>query len=179
MMPTPAHGVVAVVGNPKPGSRTLAATRELAEAIASDLGGAAVSMFDLAELGPRLLGWEDPEVSAVREAMRACGVLVVASPTYKATYTGLLKLLFDQIAADELLGVVAVPLMVGGAPSHALAVETHLRPLLLEVGCSCPTQGLYVLESELPDMSQVIAAWLTKWRHAFAVVEGRDAEEDG
>jgi FMN reductase len=162
------RGVVAVVGNPKPASRTLSAARELAGAIARELGGVRVEVFDLAEIGPSLLEWEAPEVVAVRDAMRACAVLVVASPTYKATYTGLLKLLFDQIAADDLLRVVAVPLMVGGAPQHALAVDTHLRPLLVEVGCSCPTQGLYVLESQLPEMTEVVAEWLDKWRGALA-----------
>jgi FMN reductase len=160
-------GVVVVVGNPKPASRTLAAARECADAIARELGGAGVEVFDLAELGPRLLEWGDANVDGVRAAMRASTVLVVASPTYKATYTGLLKLLFDQVAADELIGVVAIPLMVGGAPNHALAVDTHLRPLLLEVGCSCPTQGLYVLEDRLPHMPEVLAEWLAKWRPAL------------
>ena len=59
---------------------------------------------DLAELGPALLEWNNPTVTLVRDALRTSTVLVVASPTYKATYTGLLKLLFDQIGADELLG---------------------------------------------------------------------------
>ena len=87
----------------------------------------------------------------------------MASPTYKATYTGLLKLLFDQIAAGELHRTQAVPLMVGGAPNHVLAVDVHLRPLLLEVGCSCPTQGLYILESELDNVATVIGAWADRW----------------
>ena len=123
-----------------------------------------VESVDLAELGPALLEWNDPTVTLVRDALRTSTVLVVASPTYKATYTGLLKLLFDQIGADELLGTVAVPLMVGGAPNHSLAVDTHLRPLLIEVGCSCPTQGLYVLERDLENISTVVTQWLTTWR---------------
>jgi hypothetical protein len=36
--------------------------------------------------------------------------------------------------------------------------------LLIEVGCSCPTQGLYVLESDLDDISTVVTQWLTTWR---------------
>ena len=54
--------------------------------------------------------------------------------------------------------------MVGGAPNHSLAVDTYLRPLLIEVGCSCPTQGLYVLESDLENISTVVTQWLTTWR---------------
>jgi len=153
------RNVTAVVGNPKPGSRTLTAARECAQQIADVIGAPAVETFDLAELGPALLAWNDPDVARVRDALRASAVVVVASPTYKATYTGLLKLLFDQIAAGELHGTQAVPLMVGGAPNHALAVDVHLRPLLLEVGCSCPTQGLYILESELDNVATAIGAW--------------------
>jgi FMN reductase len=161
------HGVTrvaVVVGNPKPGSRTLHAAQECARQIADLIGASDVESVDLAELGPALLEWNNSTVTRVRDTMRTSTVLVVASPTYKATYTGLLKLLFDQIGADELLGTIAVPLMVGGAPNHALAVDNHLRPLLIEVGCSCPTQGLYVLETDLENMSAVVMHWLSTWR---------------
>ncbi len=52
--------------------------------------------------------------------------------------------------------------MVGGAPIHHLAPEVHLRPLLVELGASCPTQGLFVLESQLDDLDTVIEAWLER-----------------
>ncbi len=156
--------VTVVAGNPRAGSRTLHAAQECARQIADAIGASEVESVDLAELGVALLEWNNDTVTRVRDAMRSSTVLVVASPTYKATYTGLLKLLFDQIGADELLGTVAVPLMVGGAPNHALAVDTHLRPLLIEVGCSCPTQGLYVLEADLENMSTVVTHWLRTWR---------------
>jgi FMN reductase len=159
---TAAGRVLAVVGNPKAGSRTLAAAQECAARVAA-LVGAEVGAVDLADLAPKLLGWGDPDVAAVRAELRAASVVVVASPTYKATYTGLLKLLFDQIGAGELAGVVGVPLMVGGAPDHALAVDVHLRPLLVEVGLSCPTAGLYVLEGDLPGVAGVVEAWLATW----------------
>ena len=74
-------------------------------------------------------------------AAKGADLLVVASPTYKATYTGLLKLFLDQIGADDLAGVVTVPVMVGAGAGHALAVETHLRPVLVELGAAMPTQG--------------------------------------
>jgi FMN reductase len=86
-------------------------------------------------------------------------VLVVASPTYKATYTGLLKAYFDRFGTNALAGVVAVPMMMGGAPIHFLAVDAHLTPLLQEIGASCPTRGLFILESELDDLAGVVERW--------------------
>jgi FMN reductase len=54
---------------------------------------------------------------------------------------------------------VGIPLMTGGAPIHALSVEVHLRPVLVELGASVPSPGLYVLESQFEDLDTVIGAW--------------------
>jgi FMN reductase len=62
---------------------------------------------------------------------------------------GLLKLFFDAYGPSPLAGVTAVPLMVGAAPIHSLAVDVHLTPLLLELGASVPRRGLFVFESDL------------------------------
>jgi FMN reductase len=115
------------------------------------------------ELGPQLLAPGSAAVERLVQQLRESAVLVVASPTYKGTYTGLLKLLFDQIPAGQLCGALGVPLMVGGSAAHALAVDVHLRPLLLEVGCSCPTGGLFIVESELEAPDATLSAWLERW----------------
>ena len=133
--------VAALVGNPRPASRTHTAALQLRDALA---GGADAALVDLATLAP-------DEHEEARATVAAADVLVVASPTYKATYTGLLKLFLDGYGPAPLTGVRAVPLMVGAAPHHALAVDVHLTPLLLELGASVPRRGLYVLESELGD----------------------------
>ena len=104
--------VAVVVGNPKPGSRTLDAATRVAERLA---GRPADLVLDLVELGPGLLGWGDEAVGRAVEQVQQASWVVVASPTYKATYTGLLKLFLDQFAAGSLAGVVAFPLMLGGA----------------------------------------------------------------
>jgi FMN reductase len=140
-------GVVAVVGNPRPSSRTHAAALQLRDAIAGD---GETALVDLAQLGGELLDPESPARARALETAAGADVLVVASPTYKATYTGLLKLFFDAYGPAPLAGVCAVPLMVGAAPLHALAVDVHLTPLLLELGAGVPHRGLFVLESELP-----------------------------
>ncbi len=143
--------VVALVGNPRPASRTHTAALQLRDALA---GGGDTALVDLAELPP---GGDD----GARAAVAAAEVLVVASPTYKATYTGLLKLFLDGYGPAPLSGVEAVPLMIGAAPHHALAVDVHLTPLLLELGASVPRRGLYVLESELPAFEARARAFAT------------------
>ncbi|MGF7236394.1 MAG: NADPH-dependent FMN reductase [Frankia sp.] len=155
--------IAVVVGNPKIGSRTLGAGLDVAALLAPAIyGGVAPDpdVVELAPLGPKLFGWGDDDVAAAKATVLAADLLIVASPTYKAAPTGLLKAFLDQFDRDELAGRATVPVMVGAAPVHALAVETLLRPVLIEIGASCPTRGVFLLESQLGDVPAALAGWL-------------------
>ena len=155
---------VVVVGNPKVGSRT----RQAAELVVERLTGAPPdAVIEVAELGPALLGWGDPAVEAAKQSVRDAGLVVFASPTYKATYTGLLKLFLDQFGAGELHGTTAVALMLGASAHHALAGELTLKPVLNEIGCSCPTPALFLLEDAWAD-SPELDAWIDRARDVLA-----------
>jgi FMN reductase len=147
---------VVVVGNPKPMSRTRAAAVLVAEKLT---GVPAEHVIDVVDLGPGLLGWGDPRVAEAKEIVKSAELLVVASPTYKATYTGLLKLFLDQFGAGELGQIPTFPLMLGGSPAHALAPELTLRPVLVEIGASCPSPSLYLLDSDY-ETSPDLEKWL-------------------
>lgn len=153
--------VVALVGNPREGSRTRIVAVEAAEAVGRLIGqDAPPDVVDLSALGPHLLSsLPSSGVEVALELVTEADVLVVASPTYKGTYTGLLKAFLDRLPPDALAGVVALPLLVMGDAKHALAVEVHLRPLLVELGASVPTPGLAVLESQLPGLAEILARW--------------------
>jgi FMN reductase len=155
-----------VVGNPKPGSRTLAAATTVARRLT---GTEPHLVVDLATLGTALLDWQDPSVAGLVEEVGAADLVVVGSPTYKATYTGLLKVFLDRFAGGTGLRGVAVPLMLGAGPQHALAGELHLRPLLVELGAVVPTPALFVLDSE-HDRDEAYDAWLARARPAVDVV---------
>lgn len=136
-----------VVGNPKPQSRTLAA----AVHVARELTGAEPDLVvDLATLGPVLLDWKDPAVADLVAEVGGADLVIVASPTFKGTYTGLLKLFLDRFAVDGLRGV-AVPVMLGAGGQHALAPELSLRPVLTEIGATVPSRALYVLDTRYDD----------------------------
>jgi len=151
---------VLIVGNPKAASRTLDAARLLAAGL---IGRPADLELDLAGFGPALLDWRDEAVKAAVADVAACDLAIVASPTFKATYTGLLKLFLDRFAGQTgMRGVVAVPLMLGAGDRHALAVEVHLKPVLAEIGATCPTAGLYLNDktyAEGPELPQFVQVW--------------------
>jgi FMN reductase len=151
-----------VVGNPKAQSRTLALARQVARAAAdaAGLSGDPTLTVDLAELGPQLFDWTSPGVQEAVDGIRSSSLVVVASPTYKASYTGILKSFLDWFGNTSLEGVTVIPVMTGAGAHHALAVEVHLRPVLVELGASLPTRGLYITEAELPEADEVITSWL-------------------
>ena len=162
-----------VVGNPRPGSRTLAAALH----VARELTGAEPDLVvDLARLGGALLDGDSPDGGAagvaglVREVADA-DLVVFASPTYKATYSGLLKVFLDRFAPGHGTGLrgVAVPVMLGASPHHALAPELLLRPVLTEIGGTVVTPGLYLVDAQHDDPA-AYTAWLDRARPAVAAV---------
>jgi FMN reductase len=157
---TSSPNVAVVVGNPKPASRTLHAAVRVAEQLS---GTRPATVIDLATLGPALLDPADPAVNSLVESVRRSSLVVVASPTYKATYTGLLKLFLDRFPTDSLAGVVAIPVMLGAGLRHALAPEVFLRPVLAELGATLPTRALYLLEQDYDQPSEY-EPWLTETR---------------
>jgi FMN reductase len=148
--------IAVVVGNPKPRSRTYQAAHLVAEKLAGQQADLSV---DLADLGGALLDWSDSSVGDLVTAIQASDLVIVASPTYKATYTGLLKLFLDRIPGGALAGVTAVPVMLGGHWRHGLAADLLLKPVLVELGATCPTRGLFLLESEYAG-GETLDSWL-------------------
>jgi FMN reductase len=168
-----------VVGNPKPASRTLGVARAAADVLAArlDLRGRP-ELVDLAGLARRLLL---PEPSAAIEdavdRVRSADLLLVVSPTFKGTYSGLLKVFFDRLPYRALTAATALPLLVMNSRQHAGAVEAHLRPLLTELGAAVPVPGLAVLDSELGQLDPVLRTWAATvddvLRDAAPVLSGR------
>lgn len=166
-----------LIGNPRPFSRTTRIAREVADQVAHAVAGAVEHVVELGAYGPDVLKPDAEHVSQDVEALARVDVLVVASPTYKATYTGLLKAFLDRYQSRGLEGVVAIPVMVGGAPHHSLAVDVHLRPLLVELSAVVPTQGLYVLDSELDQLSETVRTWLNDAATTLRASVGASGQE--
>jgi FMN reductase len=156
----PSGRIVLLVGNPAPRSRTLSIGRAVAERLSRILGGGSVDVIDLATLASRVLDSRSAEVDDALRRTVGADLLVVATPIYKASYTGLLKAFLDRFAPNALARTIAVPLIVSAAAEHALAGEVHLRPLLVELGALVPTRAIAIVQSDAPDPSAAIDAWL-------------------
>ena len=148
--------VTVVVGNPAPQSRTLGIAEAVARSLVPD---SEPSTIDLADFAPAMFDWKDAAVQALGKQVAGSDLVIFASPTYKASYTGLLKAFLDRFDTDGLAGVIAIPVMTGGSPFHSLAPDTTLRPLLVELGASVPTRSLYFMTSKLPELAAIVDEW--------------------
>src|SRR5262249_28788757 len=110
-----------------------------------DAGGLAVDHVDLSALdAAALLGRSrDPDVDRALASLTSARLIVVATPIYRATYSGLLKVFLDLLPNGALAGQVALPIATGGALGHHLALDHGLRPLLASLGALVVPTGVY------------------------------------
>ncbi|WP_433057789.1 NADPH-dependent FMN reductase [Dactylosporangium sp. CS-033363] len=153
--------IVVVSGNPRPHSRTLHLAEEVGGALATRLGLAAPRTIDVSELGPRLLQPGDGTVAGAVATLQRASVLVVATPTYKGSFTGVLKVLLDQLPAAGLKDITAVTVVTAGVQPQADAATRHLRELLTELAAAPVDPGLAVVDADLADAGRTAAEYVS------------------
>ncbi|WP_285314255.1 NAD(P)H-dependent oxidoreductase [Pseudarthrobacter sp. fls2-241-R2A-168] len=146
-----------VVGNPKPESRT----RMIAEALVQKLldpGSFEVHVIELADYTDEIFTWPSERMGKLSAAVAESDLAIFASPTYKATYTGLLKAFLDRYPANALAGVTAIPVQTGGDAAHSMGSTFTLSPLLAELGAIVPGRGFYLALTELGNLDEAVGA---------------------
>lgn len=92
---------------------------------------------------------DDPAIARAVERVAEATGLVVVTPTYKATYSGLLKVFLDLLPQYALRGKTVLPVATGGTNAHVLMLDAGLRPVLQSMWPRHVTQGCFVLDSQL------------------------------
>lgn len=100
---------------------------------------------------------ESPEIKEIARRLEKAKGVIVGSPVYKASYSGVLKALFDILPQDVLQDTPVLPVMTGGSPSHLLALEYTLKPLLASMKGQ-NLKGLYFQDSQLDMTSDNLIA---------------------
>ena len=167
-----------IAGSPTHPSRSAALLHEAARQLIR--GGHDVSRIDVRLLDPAALLLADagqPSVArAVEQVAQARGV-IVATPIYKAAYSGLLKLFIDLLPQTALRGKSVLPLATGGSPHHMLALDYALRPVLHAVGATDVLPGVYALDTQvhkLPEGGYTLVPELAS--RLFSAVEALQAQ---
>jgi FMN reductase len=93
--------------------------------------------------------YDSPVFDELKRLVERATAIVVATPIYKAAYAGGLKALLDILPQYAFRGKTVLPLATGGSPSHQLAIDYALKPVLSALGASDILQGVYIVEKQV------------------------------
>jgi len=146
----PSPLAVAVSGSPRAPSKSKALAELLLSAL--ERRGCTTTLIDLATLDAEalLVRREDAKVASAIAAVGDARIVVAATPTYRALYTGLLKCFFDLMPQGHLAGKLCLPVQTAAVPHHALSPEYGLRPLFMSLD-GIPLAGVYATDAEFID----------------------------
>ena len=142
--------VLLIGGSPSRSSRGAALLGRIERRAAGR--GHTVQTLEVRDLPPAELTAAARDSQALNDAaalVAAADGVVIASPVYKAAYTGLLKCFLDILPTDTALrGKVAFPIVTAAAPTHVLALDFALKPVLGALGASKILAGFWTLDSQ-------------------------------
>ena len=144
--------VVAVSGGLQRPSRTLVLTQALLNALGEALP-VQTHLIELGEISARLAGAVyrtqlPADIEAQIRAIESADLLVVASPVFRGSYTGLFKHLFDFVHHEALIDVPVLLAATGGSDRHALVIDHQLRPLFSFFQARTLPVGVYASEQD-------------------------------
>ncbi|MFM9926296.1 FMN reductase [Variovorax sp. H27-G14] len=147
--------VVAVSGGLQRPSRAVALSEHLLDLIADEVP-CEQHLIELGRLAPQFAGavWRAQLPGAVERELAAveqADVLVVATPVYRGSYTGLFKHFFDFIHQDALIDKPVLLAATGGSERHALVIDHQLRPLFSFFQARALPLGVYATDSDFVD----------------------------
>jgi FMN reductase len=142
--------IITIGGSPLAYSRA-ATILAYARGILEDSG------FDVAAINVRDLPTDDliygnfdsPAVRAAAAQIQAARGVIMATPVYKASYSGILKTFLDLLPQHACAGKLVLPIAIGGSPAHMLAIDYALRPVITALGGQHTLQGVYLLDSQI------------------------------
>lgn len=165
-------GIVGFSGNFTRPSKTRGFVDHVAREIARNHGLPA-AVYDVVDLGPSFRTADgardlDRQAREIVARVEEADLLVVGSPTYKGSYTGLFKHFFDLLDPAALRGKPVLLTATGGGPRHALVVEHGMRPLFGFFEAFALPTAVYAVEQDFSDGALVSQPILARVAQAVA-----------
>ncbi len=93
--------------------------------------------------------FSNADLIAAKSQVAQADAIIVATPVYKAAYSGILKAFLDLLPQDGLAGKLVLPLATGGSQSHMLALDYALRPVLSSLSPRHVLQSIYAVDEQI------------------------------
>jgi FMN reductase len=139
---------IGISGSPSATSRSRLLVERALDRMAT--GGVRTHLLDLGDLPAEALfgRTQHEDVAQALAELADSQILVVGTPIYRATYTGLLKVFFDLLPAEALRGTVTLPIATGGGPAHLLMIDHGLRPLIASLNGLTTAAAIYATPAD-------------------------------
>ncbi len=159
----PNISIVAVSGSLHSPSKTTVLVHEILEGFATALRSGSgndleveTHLIELSDIGREFSGaLSRDDLSPVAEdALRrieSATLLIVASPVYRASFTGLFKHVFDFVGQYALIDKPVLLAATGGSDRHALIIEHQFRPLFSFFQAITLPIGVYASDTDFVD----------------------------
>jgi len=152
--------LIAIAGSPALDSKS---TQLLQKALArSKQQGFTGKLFSVRDIPAHDLifgaGENNPHLKKVIDQLEHSSGVIIATPIYKAAYSGALKALLDLLSQKAFVGKVVLPIATGGSEKHQLAIDYALKPVLYALGATHVLSGLYISDDQVKkdDSGQLI-----------------------
>ena len=147
--------VLLIAGSPSAHSRSSALLDAVEQGLHQKAGARRlytdrVHIRDLSPQALLLADWNHASIKRALAQVESASALVIATPVYKAAYSGVLKVFLDLLSQTALKGKVVLPIATGGSPHHMLALDYALRPVLQSLGARHILPGVYASDSQIP-----------------------------
>ena len=142
--------VLAISGSPSSKSRTaLVAQHVLGMLQSESLETKFLSIRDLPADALLRANTADPKIAEALSLVESAAGIVIATPIFKAAYSGLLKCMLDILPQFALAGKALLPIATGGSVAHVLALDYGLRPVLQSMGARHIVQSHFIPEKDI------------------------------
>ena len=95
--------------------------------------------------------FDSPALQTLTEQLATADGIIIATPVYKASFSGGLKTLLDLLPERALDNKVVLPLASGGTIAHMLAVDYALKPVLNALKAQEILHGVFADDSQVTD----------------------------
>ena len=92
--------------------------------------------------------YDSPAFDTAKKLIAEAAAVVVATPVYKAAYSGALKTFLDILPQYAFRGKTLLPIATGGSPGHLLAIDYAVKPVLSALAATDVLQGVYVVDTQ-------------------------------
>jgi FMN reductase len=142
--------VVAIAGSPSHPSRTSAVLKYAKTVLASeDLQTDLIVVRHFPAEDLLFAKFDSPAIKEAQAKLEQASGVIIATPVYKASYTGVLKAFLDLLSPGTLSGKVVLPIATGGTLAHLLAIDYALKPLIATLGARFVLGGVYLLDTQI------------------------------